>query len=90
MGVKMNTREGISFGSFIEDSINYQNEEVYALYAIIFLVLAVICTVYYQLPCLKTGAAGSINRKGEFYSDDSIFFPEIAFLEAFAATDISL
>jgi hypothetical protein len=49
MGVKkMHTRDGISFGSFIEDSINYQNEEVYTLYAIIFLVLAVICTDYYQ------------------------------------------
>jgi len=44
----MHTRAGISFGSFIEDSINYQNGEVYTLYAIIFLVLAVICTVYYQ------------------------------------------
>jgi len=44
----MHSREGISLGSFVEDSINYQNEEVYALYGIIFLVLAVICTGYYQ------------------------------------------
>jgi len=44
----MHSREGISFGSFIKDSINYQNEEVYALYGIIFFVLAVICTCYYQ------------------------------------------
>ncbi len=44
----MHSREGMSLGSFIEDSINYQNEDVYALYGIIFLVLAVICAGYYQ------------------------------------------
>jgi len=44
----MHSREGISLGSFVEDSINFQNEEVYTLYGITFLVLAVICTSYYQ------------------------------------------
>jgi len=44
----MHTREVVSFGSFVEDSINYQNEEVYVMYAVIFFVLATICTVYYQ------------------------------------------
>jgi len=44
----MHTNEKISFGSFVEDSINYQNEQVYIMYAIIFFVLAVICISYYQ------------------------------------------
>ncbi len=44
----MHAREGFSFSSFIEDSINYQNEEVYIMYGVIFLVLSIICTVYYQ------------------------------------------
>ncbi len=44
----MHTNENISFGSFVEDSINFQNEEVYIMYGIIFLVLTVICTSYYH------------------------------------------
>ena len=44
----MHTNENISFGSFIEKSINYQNEDVYMMYGIIFLVLTVICTSYYK------------------------------------------
>ncbi len=44
----MHTNENISFGSFVEDSINYQNEQVYIMYGIIFFVLAVICISYYQ------------------------------------------
>jgi len=44
----MHVSERASFGSFVEDSINYQNEEVYIMYGIIFLVLAIICIAYYQ------------------------------------------
>jgi len=44
----MHVAERVSFGSFVEDSINYQNEQVYIMYGVIFLVLGIICTVYYQ------------------------------------------
>ncbi|MDQ6999882.1 MAG: hypothetical protein Q9M12_03225 [Mariprofundus sp.] len=53
----MHTNENISFGSFVEDSINYQNEDVYIMYGIIFLVLTVICISYYQY-------SKFVNRRG--------------------------
>jgi hypothetical protein len=43
----MHISDGITLGSFIEDSVHYQNEQVYTLYGIIFLVLSVICAGYY-------------------------------------------
>lgn len=44
----MHVKEESSLTSFIENSVHYQNEEVFMMYGLIFLVLGGICTAYYQ------------------------------------------
>ena len=44
----MHISETVTLTTLIEDSVHYQNEDVFFMYGIIFLCLAVICLVYYQ------------------------------------------
>lgn len=49
----MNVAEQPSIGNWIEDTINYQNEDVFILYAIVLIVSVVICIVTYKQACSK-------------------------------------
>lgn len=49
----MHTNDTVSLRTFIEESINFQNEEVYVMYGLIFSILSIICIVNYQLARIK-------------------------------------
>jgi len=49
----MDVAEQPSIGSWIENTLKYQNDDVFILYAIVLVVSVVICIVTYKQACSK-------------------------------------
>ena len=49
----MDVAEQCSIGNGVENRLNYQNEDVFILYAIVLIVSVIICIVTYKQTCSK-------------------------------------